>query len=238
MKKLLVFFALIFYNMNIISSPIDVNTARDNAKAFLYKNEMSMPYNATRKVSKNFDSQELTYVYSSTADNKAGYPMYHIFNRGQGNGFIISAGDNCIDDILAFSDNGEFDMDTAPDNLKWWLGEYERKMLFAIEHGIDIKHQKQLLNNTPDIAPLLECTWDQGTPFNDKCPLGNGNKRCYTGCIATALAQIMYYHKWPDYGNGYHEYQCPIDYDFSASWRGVTSVNPALVSSWVSSSMV
>ena len=58
----------------------------------------------------------------------------------------------------------------------------------------------------PTIAPLLgETIWGQGEPFNNKCPQ-IGNERAVTGCVATALSQIMYVHKYPTKGIGSHSY--------------------------------
>ena len=51
------------------------------------------------------------------------------------------------------------------------------------------------------IAPLIKTKWDQGEPFYNQCPVSNG-RQCYTGCVATAMAQVMYYHKYPEAGIG------------------------------------
>ena len=61
------------------------------------------------------------------------------------------------------------------------------------------------LDPTDDIGPLLESTWEQGNPYNQMCPLGNGGT-CVVGCVATAAAQIMRYHQWPPNGEGSHSY--------------------------------
>ena len=60
-------------------------------------------------------------------------------------------------------------------------------------------------NPTDDLGPLLESTYEQGDPYNQMCPMGNGG-RCVVGCVATAAAQIMRYHQWPPNGEGSHSY--------------------------------
>jgi len=50
-----------------------------------------------------------------------------------------------------------------------------------------------------NIEPLLQTAWGQGSPYNLLCPVKNG-KHCQTGCVATAMAQIMHYHQWPAEG--------------------------------------
>ncbi len=54
-------------------------------------------------------------------------------------------------------------------------------------------------------GPLLTSTWHQGAPYNNLCPMGDGG-RCAVGCVATAAAQIMNYHRWPPAGEGSHSY--------------------------------
>lgn len=62
-----------------------------------------------------------------------------------------------------------------------------------------------------DMAPMLRSTWNQGDPYNQLCPTINGRKPpC--GCVATAFAQILNYHRYPASGRGAHSY----------SWRGTT----------------
>lgn len=70
------------------------------------------------------------------------------------------------------------------------------------------------------IAPLVTAQWNQGEPFNNMCPT-YGSKRAVTGCVATAMAQIMYYHKWPQGpGSGSYSYVhngASISFDFGAT---------------------
>jgi hypothetical protein len=63
-----------------------------------------------------------------------------------------------------------------------------------------------------DISPLLISNWDQGVPYNAFCPTtpsGGSGGRCWTGCVATCMAQIMYYWRYPLVGTGVHSYNCP-----------------------------
>ena len=48
---------------------------------------------------------------------------------------------------------------------------------------------------------LGDIVYDQGTPYNDLCPMING-RRAVTGCVATAMAQIMRYYAYPNVGEG------------------------------------
>jgi len=55
------------------------------------------------------------------------------------------------------------------------------------------------------VGPLLTTAWHQTAPYNNYCPMGDGN-RCVVWCVATALAQILWYHQWPPAGLGHTEY--------------------------------
>lgn len=116
---------------------------------------------------------------------------YHVFNIGEVDGYVVVSGDDRMPDILGYSDNGNFDGKSIPDNLRGWLQGYERQYEYLKTHP-DAKLTSHGADSRKPIAPMLECHWDQGSPYNDQCPKG-----CVTGCVATAMAQIMYYHRWP-----------------------------------------
>ena len=69
------------------------------------------------------------------------------------------------------------------------------------------------------VGPLLTTTWDQSSPYNNYCPWGDGG-RCVVGCVATAAAQIMVYHQWPEVGYGSHTYWWNGDYSCEGSTPG------------------
>lgn len=133
---------------------------------------------------------------------------YYAFNRGQKDGFVIvAADDRAAAEVLGYSDEGTFSADNMPEAMRWWLGEYERELEHAA--GSDATNSRDKLRRAlpvyDAIAPLTKSKWDQNSPYNSLCPTYYGVK-CPTGCAATALAQIMYYHKWPQTGKGYHAY--------------------------------
>ena len=92
-----------------------------------------------------------------------------------------------------------------PDNMKWWLDNLARQIK-AI--GASLKPAALMATNLAEIKPLIQTEWGQSAPYNYMCPDENmldkgdkgynAEKRCLTGCVATAMAQIMYYWKWPN----------------------------------------
>nr|MBN2278871.1 C10 family peptidase [candidate division Zixibacteria bacterium] len=91
------------------------------------------------------------------------------------------------------------------------------EMMFGPEHGIEwaryLKSEKEfqddLKGNKPapmdELGPLLTTKWHQDYPYNQLCPYGDGG-RTVVGCVATAAAQILAYHRWPPEGTGTHGY--------------------------------
>ena len=79
----------------------------------------------------------------------------------------------------------------------------------------DGKHRPAALAEFPlaPKGPLLTTKWDQISPYNDKAPMDTGG-RCLTGCVATAMAQVMRYWKHPVTGTGSHCYYWSPDWPY------------------------
>ena len=120
---------------------------------------------------------------------------YYVFN-GQDKGFVIVSGDDRTLAVLGYSDIGHFDANNVPPAMQGWLDLYaeELALLDAGKVTVDAAPRKE--NTAGAERPLLRSKWGQNAPFNFECPVID-DKYCVTGCTATAMAQIMYYHKWP-----------------------------------------
>lgn len=124
---------------------------------------------------------------------------YYIFNAEQNGGFVIVSGDERTDEILAYSTEGNIDLTAMPENMQAWLKGYEEQIL-AIP--ADAKASPKKIPTHPAVEPLLRSKWAQGAPYNLQCPTeipegGTEPQHCVTGCVATAMAQIMYYWQYP-----------------------------------------
>ena len=160
--------------------------ARENAAAFLRHNHQQRAVRADAQTVV-IDEPELAY-----SEPQGGFYVYNATDRATG--FVIIAGTSLLDDpVLGYTDSGAFDFDNIPCNMKWWLEGYgnfvkdlESGRLSAAKFNAPRKVSRS------DVAPFLRTEWGQGTPYNGKCPSG-----CVTGCVATALAQVLYYYKQP-----------------------------------------
>ena len=123
---------------------------------------------------------------------------YYVFNY-EGGGYVIVSGDDRAEEILGYG-NGTLDMNTIPSNLRWWLSQYKEQMEFLFKNPrLEVRRlsdDASTMLRATTVSPLLPCTWDQDAPYWNQCPSYSGSK-CYTGCVATAMAQVMYYWKYP-----------------------------------------
>lgn len=123
---------------------------------------------------------------------------FYVINDEANGGYVVVSGDERFPEILGFSPDASIDADNMPCNMRAWLEEYAAQISFLREHPeatVTYKNESE----REVIPPLMECLFNQGAPYNNKCPINpqTGN-RCVTGCVATAMAQIMYCHKWPE----------------------------------------
>ncbi len=189
MKRLFVFAlsALLFANATL-AEKITVDEAKAVASRFFSGNT------SVRKASGS--GQTLSLAGSSTG--------YYIFNRGTSSGYVIVASDDkAADKVLGYADEGSVNMASMPENMAWWLAQYDRQTASASRS--EASQSVKAVAKYKNIAPLITAKWDQNSPYNDQCPVQHDTV-CPSGCVATAMAQIMYFHKWPEKGTGNHAY--------------------------------
>lgn len=136
-------------------------------------------------------------------------PAFYIFNTANEGGFVIVSADDRTEDILGYSVQGHLDYANLNPNMAFWL----RLLQEAISATNDTNTSAKAPMATTAIGPLLvnkdgiEITWYQEAPYSNLCPLDSDNKRCLTGCVATAAAQVMYKWCYPEQGIGTHSYK-------------------------------
>ena len=199
MKRLLF---LLTFTMAAVSmmqaGPVNASHARQVANQF---------FNAkTSRFMASANQTALQLAYTAEAER------FYIFDRREGPGFVIVAGDDRLPQVLGYSTTGTFDSDNLPLAMQDWMAEMNREIAYLQTHS-GVKAHKPV-QRTP-VAPLMTTRWDQSWPYNLLCPtytLGNGtSERAVTGCVATAMTQIMNYHQWPLQGTGSHTYNCNVN---------------------------
>lgn len=136
-------------------------------------------------------------VATRSVDNQ---PAVYVFSLDSGKGYIVLPADDEATPMLGYSDSGKFDAAAINPTMQWWLDEYAAEIKWLRENPSPDRYLSAPATARQAIAPMVKTVWNQSEPFNNMCP-ANGNRRCVTGCVATAMAQIVNYHKLPA-GNG------------------------------------
>lgn len=132
-------------------------------------------------------------------------PAYYVFPNGEGKGFTVVSGDDRLPEVVGYSDKGTYDEGNLPSNYVGFMKAYE-EMVGQLDNGdsrasASIAEAKALRSSgyqQPAVAPLLgNIQWNQMIPYNNMCPMYNSTNRSVTGCVATAMAQVMMYYQYP-----------------------------------------
>ena len=189
--RTLAFAALALTAVSMTAASVDANQAQTLAVKFMNAQPGTRFMASAANV-------KLAYTEQSKVD--VNLADFYVFNRDGGGGFVIVAGDDRAEEILGYGD-GILDMNNIPSNLRWWLDNYSEQIEYLhtnpkLEVITPSKLLAGRLNATTISTQLMTCTWDQEAPYYNQCPTYNGS-RCMTGCVATAMAQVMYYWKYP-----------------------------------------
>ena len=171
---------------HLMANPVTVSQAREKASQFLNKRV------AKRARAKAPSAKSLKMMSAGKNDS------YYIFNVDEEGGYVVVSGDDATEEILGYSDTGSIDPETMPCNMRALLDTYAEQIKYIRDNGIT-REQNLAANTKSSKSFHLSDTlarFDQGEPYNREC-IFNGLE-CATGCVATAMAQLMFYHSWPE----------------------------------------
>ncbi len=239
MRRILYFLLLLCLSSGFVTAtPIDTTLAKIVARNFCLKNSAfsALP-----------DKSGITYTlaYKRTENNT---DLYYIYNLSNNSGWIIVSADDAIIPVLAYSPEGNYSGSDQPPAFVDWMNSYKESILYVKQHNlqadISVSNEwNQLVSNSVSqglvlaaVAPLLTTTWNQGCYYNTSCPADASGpcSHVYTGCVATAMAQIMKYWNYPETGAGSHSYTHSTYGTLSANF-GTTTYNWSLMPNNVSS---
>lgn len=157
-----------------------------------------------------------------TTVNRQDEPFY-IFDSADGKAFVVVAGDSRMTTLLGWSDASAFPTDDVPKGLAWLLDFYAcQHALLNTPEFLEMGDSTVVVfDDFPMVDPILRTRWGQGIPFNGLCPM-KGSSYSYTGCVATAMAQILYLYRQPTIGANSFAYIStdegfPCSFDFGAT---------------------
>jgi len=226
------------------AKPVTLPEAEKIAKNFIFitanKYENACSYDAIKL------SDPYTYKVG-------GIEVFYAFQLNPG--FIIVSAEDGFVPVLGYSFDGAFDLDNAPDNYIGFIQNYTEQIVYIRENQLKATSEIEaawnelrndnitgiVITRNRDVDPLLSCHWNQGSPYNIYCPedpAGPGG-HVWVGCVATAMAQIMYYWRYPETGTGQHCYtpqnssygqQCAnfgaTTYDWASMINGIDNRHP------------
>ena len=138
-------------------------------------------------------------------------------------GYLVMSADDTLPPVVAFGTDGSFETPEGhplPSMLTRQGEIFQEELGKPKTRGNELAEENQASWNallgrtraesvTPSTivrSPMLATEWNQSAPFNYFCPSGSVYaERGLTGCVATALAQMLKYHEWPAAGNGTKE---------------------------------
>ena len=202
--------ALIFALLPLQAEKVDAGKAGSLAQRYVQSKRglpegdlVRLKHTATQKLKMNLTASVRDAVQTHAQDTA----FYYVFNVSEaaGGGFVIVAGDDAVTPVLGYSDSGSYDENNLPPNFVYWMNYLQDEIRWAITQKLPqnetVRQQwDDYLNGNiipTAVSPLLRTTWSQGAPYNNLCPIYSGSNRSVTGCVATAIAQIMKYHQHP-----------------------------------------
>lgn len=180
MKKSLLLL-LLFIFCDSYANTVSENEARQKAEAFL----INLNSSVNSKTRANISSLQLV---------ETNCDQLYVFNSYDSDAFVIVSANDNTESVLGYSDKGVIDDDNIPSQFSYWL-QVLNNQVKAVASGI-YKSKATRSDFHEAIAPMITSRWNQTSPYNLR--VATSSNQYVTGCVATAMAQIMYYHKWPE----------------------------------------
>lgn len=222
MKRILLIILLLPFFTN--AQFVNIYESQQIAKQFLKMRHLQNPEKAPADV----------FFIDTETSQVNGVPAFyiHYFNES---GFIIVSADKRVMPVLGYGYQSAGPENTKPEALKLWLKtceqgiEHLRKNDLSPKPGIDACWDNLLkgefsIKDYRSLEPMLTTTWNQNRYYNSMCPEDpdGPDGRCYAGCVATAMGQLMNYYRWPQTGTGSYSYLHPEYGTISADYENTT----------------
>ncbi|MBP5643556.1 MAG: thiol protease/hemagglutinin PrtT [Bacteroidales bacterium] len=203
-----------FLQINLFAEHVSAEKASRVAKNFM---EQKHTFLSSRgECLKMYKSIKMTEIAEKSVDNQ----HFYVFNLNDNQGWVIVADDDRSTPILGYSKSGVFVTEDLPANIEDWLKGISSEVQYLIDNEIvskdNIRQWKELYagistefinRGEKAVGNLISTRWDQSPYYNDLCPYNNYyGQRTVTGCVATAMAQVVNYYQHPAVGTGSHSY--------------------------------
>ena len=186
LKKGFLILTLLFSATANYADNVDFNAALRIARTYV---------NISKKAAKNLKTRAAATITQQP---------YYVFNDDTGKGFVVVAGDDKMGEVLAYSHEAFIDMANLNPEARYLFDSYRQVYEELGKNKGLTTRAKTATKATDDVQPLLKSKWGQDYPYSKQT-------QYVTGCVATAVAQVMYYHKWPAQGKGQESYKVTFD---------------------------
>lgn len=198
-NRLLLFAGSLLIPMVVMAGPRSFQQAKAIAEKQAALLGVTIDQKAMTKARKQGSKGELTLSQES----------YYVFPNADSKGFTIVSGDDRLPEIVGYSSQGSYDENNLPEGFVSFMKAYQNLYnkvnlgdAEALKNLAEIKAWRNKKNasaaSTSAVAPLLgNIEWDQTSPYNNMCPRYDSVHVAATGCVATAMAQVMAYYKYP-----------------------------------------
>lgn len=196
MKKIFILICLLLATVNLMAEPIGEHRAREIASMFFSQHTTRVASDITLEWAGDNISE------SSAIGSALNTSLMYIYNRGTNDGFVVVAGDSNATPIIAYSFNSTLNINNMPEATAAILDAWCRQVEGARKVAKPISNTTMHTTTRSNDALLCETAlWSQNEPYNLETPVIYGY-RTMTGCVATAMAMICHYHRWPENGVG------------------------------------
>ncbi|MBE6285008.1 MAG: hypothetical protein E7093_00990 [Bacteroidales bacterium] len=178
---------ILFFAITAFAGPVDPEKALEIANSFW----KSAP-GASKAPLRLYVGTGISKAPSRNGVSDTDSP-YYLFSTDNAAGFVIVSGEESLPSIVGYSTNGY--VGEMPPALVDWLADYSN-FVDDVRAGI-VEPIRTTATVGTRIEPMLQTSWNQSAPYNNYCPEVNGQKTP-TGCTATAMAQVMKFHEWPE----------------------------------------
>ncbi len=174
------------------------------------------------RIAGQFASQ--TNLHRAPAKSSKSNDQYRVVAKGDAyyaittnDSYVLVSADDRLPEVLGYSDSGSFDTDNLSPAFRFWLACYDEELAAMDQNRSAIQRAPRKI---PEVRPLVKSKWNQRAPFDNLVPARNADgDKCATGCVATAMSQIMFFHRYPQQGTGSHSYSwtCKSNSSISAT---------------------
>lgn len=220
MKKVIAIIVFALIPIFVLAQRRDIEIAKKIATEFVKHNEVKRKFSFSHS---HFNDQTEVIMRKIGNVSSPNIPFYILVDSLNPSTYIIVSSDERMKSVLAYGENASWNENDIPEGLCFLLSTYQLQYDLLLTNQIS-RREKSVSISIPDVSPLVSSTWHQEYPYNNLCP-----DKCPSGCVATAMSQVMKYHQYPStglrnfsYTSQTRKYRCSFDFSsLNIDWNTI-----------------